>query len=180
MGTPSHQQLGSGVGSCLKSFEREVISKTTIMSIDPEEVRRICDIYDWDGKGVLDMYYFMDIFYAMGMNIIKKVCVKYGQTDDTGKKFCTFDEVVSLVEKAAKEPENSGNYHDFVELCKLYDKNENGTVMLAELETFLSLLGDEIPKEDCTKLLEELADKEDEDGFFPYTPFLNKLCGKGK
>jgi len=150
------------------------------MSIDADEVRRICDIYDWDGKGVLDMYYFMDIFYAMGMNIIKKVCVKYGQTDDTGKKFCTFDEVVSLVEKAAKEPENSGNYHDFVELCKLYDKNENGTMMLAELETFLSLLGDEIPKEDCTKLLEELADKEDEDGFFPYTPFLNKLCGKGK
>merc|ERR1712156_556463 len=124
------------------------------------------------------MYYFMDIFYAMGMNIIKKVCVKYGQTDDTGKKFCTFDEVVSLVEKAAKEPENSGNYHDFVELCKLYDKNKNGTMMLAELETFLSLLGDEIPKEDCTKLLESLAGAEDEDGFFPYTPFLDKLCGK--
>ena len=45
---------------------------------------------------------------------------------------------------------------------------------------FLNMIGDEIPKEDCTKLLEELADKEDEDGFFPYTPFLNKLCGKGK
>ena len=38
--------------------------------------------------------------------------------------------------------------------------------------------GDEIPKDDCAKLLEELAGAEDEDGFFPYTPFLNKLCGK--
>jgi hypothetical protein len=37
---------------------------------------------------------------------------------------------------------------------------------------FISETGDEIPKEDCTKLLETLADPEDEDGFFPYTPFL--------
>ena len=62
-----------------------------------DEVKRICDIYDWDGKGVLDMYYFMDIFYALGLNIIKKVCVKFGQTDDYGKKFVKFDEVMSIL-----------------------------------------------------------------------------------
>ena len=144
------------------------------------------------------MYYFMDIFYALGMNIIKKVTVKYGQTDDFGKKFCTYDEVVKLMGEAVKEPDSTGNYHDYVELCKLYDKNENGTIMLAELENILSNLGrpfftiaknldfdfkcstigDEIPKEDTMKMLEELAPKEDEDGFIPYAPFLDKLCGK--
>merc|ERR1712025_258540 len=175
MGTPSHQQLGLGVGIAVsKSFERN----PTKMSLDVEEVKRICDIYDWHGKGVLDMYYFMDIFYAMGMNLTKKVCVKYGQTDDVDKKFLPFDEVVALAKKVVAEPEHTGNYHDFVELCKLYDKNENGTMMLAELETFLTLMGDEIPKDDCAKLLESLAGAEDEDGFFPYTPFLDKLCGK--
>ena len=88
------------------------------------------------------MYYFMDMFYALGMNITKKVCVKYGQMDDVEKKYCKFDEVIALMEKAVKEPEGSGNYHDYIELCRLYDKNENGTIMLAELETFLSLLGE--------------------------------------
>ena len=87
------------------------------------------------------MYYFMDIFYALGLNIIKKVCVKYGQTDDYEKKYCKFDEVVALMQKAIKEPENQGTYDDHFELCKLYDKNENGTMMLAELETFLTLMG---------------------------------------
>ena len=87
------------------------------------------------------MYYFMDMCYALGMNITKKVCVKYGQTDDVEKKYCKFDEVIALMEQAVKEPENQGNYPDFVELCLLYDKNENGTMMLAELETFLSLMG---------------------------------------
>merc|ERR1739849_42063 len=140
------------------------------MSVNADEIKRICDIYDWHGKGELDMYYFMDIFYALGMNLMKKVCVKYGQTDDVEKKFCKFDEVVALIQQAVKEPEHTGNYHDYVELCKLYDKNENGTMMLAELENFLTNLGDEIPKEDTVKLLEELADKEDEDGFIPYVP----------
>jgi len=60
----------------------------------------------------------------------------------------------------------------------LYDKNENGTMMLAELDTFLNLLGDEIPKEDVAKLLDELCDKEDDEGFIPYVPFIDRLCGK--
>jgi len=148
------------------------------MSVDAESIKKICAIYDWDGKGELDMFYFGDIFYALGMNIIKKVCVKFGQTDDTGKKSCKFDEVVKLVQEAVKEPEHTGNYHDYIELCKLYDKNENGTMMLAELENLLVMYGDEIPKEDCQKMLEELAPKEDEEGFIPYVAFLDKLCGK--
>merc|ERR1712111_208124 len=154
------------VAVCLRVFLKRSNKNQPNMSVDADEIRRICDIYDWHGKGELDMYYFMDIFYVLGMNLTKKTTVKYGQTDDVEKKFCKFDEVVSLVQQAVKEPEHTGNYHDYIELCKLYDKNENGTMMLAELETFLSLMGDEIPKDDCAKLLEALADPEDEDGFF--------------
>ena len=42
----------------------------------------------------------------------------------------------------------------------------------------ISFVADEIPKEDTIALLAELADPEDEDGFFPYTPFVDRLCGK--
>merc|ERR1712079_713969 len=111
-----------------ESLLKKVKLNPTKMSIDADEVKRICDIYDWHGKGVLDMY------YVMGMNLTKKACVKWGQTDDVEKKFLPFDEVVELAKKVVAEPEHTGNYHDFVELCKLYDKNENGTMMLAELE----------------------------------------------
>ena len=57
------------------------------------------------------------------------------------KKFAKFDEVIKLIGEALKEPEHTGTYHDYIELCKLYDKNENGTIMLAELEMFLSSMG---------------------------------------
>merc|ERR1711884_1019499 len=140
-------KLDSGVGllSLLKSRIFKTPQKPN-MSINADEVKKICAIYDWDAKGEIDMYYFMDIFYALGMNIIKKTTVKFGQ----------YDEVVKLMQEAVKEPDSTGNYHDYVELCKLYDKNENGTILLAELENILSNLGDMIPKEDCQKMLEEL------------------------
>lgn len=145
---------------------------------DADAIKAICDIYDWDGKGELDLFFLGDVMYALGMNTTKKCCVGLGQVDEEGKKFAKFDEIVTKVQTAAKTPETSGNYHDFVELLKLYDKNSNGTMMFAELENLLANLGDEIPKEDVQKLLEELCDTEDEDGFFPYTPFIDRLTGK--
>merc|ERR1712240_776335 len=127
---------------------------TSDKMVDAEAVKKICDIYDWDGKGELDLYFLGDVMYALGMNTTKKVCVGLGQVDEEGKKFAKVDE-------AKNAPNSSGNYHDYVELLKLYDKNSNGTMMLAELENILANLGDEIPKEDVQKLLAELCDPED-------------------
>ncbi len=109
--------------------------------VDADAAKKIMSIYDWNAKGELDMYYFMDIIYALGHNITKKSCVKFGQQEYEEKKYVKFDEVVGLMNQAIKEPDNSGNYHDYIELCKLYDKNENGTMMLAELNTVLNLMG---------------------------------------
>ena len=146
--------------------------------VDAEQVMKVCDIYDWDGKGELDMFFLGDIMYAMGFNTTKKVCVGLGQTDEEGKKFCKFDEVLKKCEEAVKTPDSQGVYADYLELLKLYDKNCNGTMMLAELDNILCNLGDEIPKDDVQKLFAELCEPEDEDGMFPYMSFVDRLCGK--
>merc|ERR1711862_201927 len=175
MGTPSRQLLR--VGSCL--FESLFETSQTNQQCLSMLLKSRGSVTSMIGMARVSLTCTTSwISSTPSANLTKKTTVKYGQTDDFEKKFCKFDEVVSLVQQAVKEPEHTGNYHDYIELCKLYDKNENGTMMLAELETFLSLMGDEIPKDDCAKLLEALADPEDEDGFFPYTPFINKLCGK--
>jgi len=146
--------------------------------LNAEECKKICDIYDWDGKGELDLFFLGDIMYAMGFNTTKKVCVGLGQTDEEGKKFAKFDEVVEKCKTAINTPDSQGVLQDYVDLLKLYDKNSNGTMMLAELDNILCNLGDEVPKEDVQKLFAELCDPEDEDGCFPYMPFLNRLTGK--
>merc|ERR1712080_195086 len=112
------------------------------------------------GKGELDLFYLGDIMYAMGFNTTKKVCVGLGQTDEEGKKFAKFDVVVAMCEAAVKTPHSQGTYADYVELLKLYDKNSNGTMMLAELDNILCNLGDEIPKVDVQKMFAEICDPE--------------------
>ena len=143
---------------------------------DAAAIIKVCDIYDWDGKGEIDLFFLGDVMYALGMNTTKKVCVGLGQTDEEGKKFAKFDDVVEKVNAAKDTP--SGTYTDYVELLKLHDKNCNGTMMLAELENILANLGDEIPKDDVKNLIAEMCDPEDEDGFFPYMPFVDRLTGK--
>merc|ERR1712038_1334700 len=170
--------MGLRLNLLLSRRQREANSAATVKMVDEATILKICDIYDWDGKGELDMFFLGDVIYACGLNTTKKVCVGLGMTDEEGKKFAKFDDVVAKVQEAKNTPNSSGNYHDFVELLKLYDKNSNGTMMLAELENLLANMGDEIPKEDVQKLLGELCDPEDEDGFFPYTPFVDRLTGK--
>merc|ERR1711936_1492662 len=106
--------------SSLQLLSRE--AKTLFKMVDAEKVKYICDIYDWDGKGEIDLFFLGDVMYALG------------QTDEEGKKFAKFDDVVQKVQATADTPNSSGAYADYVELLKLYDKNNNGTMMLAELE----------------------------------------------
>merc|ERR1740124_866004 len=44
------------------------------------------------------MFFLGDVMYALGMNTTKKVCVGLGQTDEEGKKFAKFDDIVELGE----------------------------------------------------------------------------------
>merc|ERR1711881_496284 len=77
-------------------------TEPSLIMVDAEACKKICDIYDWDGKGELDLFYLGDIMYAMGFNTTKKVCVGLGQTDEEGKKFAKFDDVVAMCETAVK------------------------------------------------------------------------------
>merc|ERR1711972_821181 len=112
--------MGSHFGSSSSPVKRGKLNSDKM--VDAEAVKKICDIYDWDGKGELDLYFLGDVMYALGMNTTKKVCVGLGQVDEEGKKFAKFDDIVSKVNEAKNTPNSSGNYHDYIELLKLYEK----------------------------------------------------------
>merc|ERR1712038_1091684 len=162
---PRHPQSLRLCPSSLPLLSRE--AKHIFKMVDEAKVKYICDIYDWDGKGEIELFFLGDVMYALGLNITKKACVAQGQTDEEGKKFAKCDDVVEKCKAAVATP-----------LLKLYDKNSNGTMMLAELDNILCNLGDEVPKDDVQKLFAELCDPEDEDGLFPYMSFLDRLTGK--
>merc|ERR1719495_2613640 len=51
----------------------------------------------------------------MGFNTTKKVCVGLGQTDEEGKKFAKFDDVVAMCETAVKK---FAKFDDVVAMCE--------------------------------------------------------------
>merc|ERR1712173_226105 len=67
-------------------------------------------------------------------------------------------------------------FEAFIECLKLYDKLENGTMMLGELEHILLSLGEKLEREEVDILIKECYDPEDDDGFIPYEPFLRRVC----
>ena len=66
---------------CRVQTDREDIVQSVTVSfvkmVDEAKVKYICDIYDWDGKGEIDLFFLGDVMYALGLNITKKVSVVY-------------------------------------------------------------------------------------------------------
>merc|ERR1712110_410662 len=64
--------MGRSLKTSLQSITRKL---TTVKMVDEAKVKYICDIYDWDGKGEIDLFFLGDVMYALGLNITKKACV---------------------------------------------------------------------------------------------------------
>jgi len=77
--------------------------------------------------------------------------------------------------KAAKESKDQGGFHDFVEILKLYDKNNDDTMLGHELFKMLTNLGEKLTKEEAKSLMKELCEPEDDDGYMAFKPFLERL-----
>lgn len=81
---------------------------------------------------------------------------KMGGTKKRGEKLLSLEEFLPIYGQVKKEKEQ-GCYEDFLECLKLYDKNENGHMLLAELNHALLALGKLLQtKNNCISLLDDV------------------------
>ena len=123
-----------------------------------ERARFAFDIYDFEGKARMDLFYLGDCLRGLNLNPTLKMIEKLGGTKKKGEKFLKLEEVeinsfqmseliafpwlqFYPVYKEVKNSKDTGSFEDFIECLKLYDKLENGTMMLGELEHILLSLG---------------------------------------
>merc|ERR550525_1455969 len=57
--------------------------------------------------------------------------------------------------KACKDSKDQGGFHDFVEILKLYDKNDDNTMLAHELFKMLTNLGEKLTKEEAKSLMKD-------------------------
>lgn len=84
-----------------------------------------------------------------------------------GEKKLKVEEFLPIFSQVKKEKEQ-GTFEDFLECLKLYDKEENGKMLAAELAHTLLTLGEKLSDPETEEVLADCMDKEDDDGFIPY------------
>merc|ERR1711981_1486830 len=133
------------------------------------------DVYDFKGDGNVDAFYAGDLIRACNLNPTLKTINEIGGRSEKGKKMLSKADVFPMY-KACKDSKDRGGFHDFVEILKLYDKNEDNTILSHQLYLLLTNLGEKLNKEEAKSLMKEPCEPDDDDGFTPFIPFLEKMC----
>lgn len=141
---------------------------------DVERAKFAFSIYDFEGKGTMDAFYVGDCLRALNLNPTLAVIEKVGGKTKKKEKMLKIDDFLPVFAQVKKD-KDAGSFEDFMEVLKLYDKSENGTMLFAELEHILLSLGERLEKSELEPVLKDCCDEEDEDGFIPYEPFLKRV-----
>jgi Ca2+-binding EF-hand superfamily protein len=106
------------------------------------EAKVVFEVFDKKYAGTVDAFYLGDMLRCLGIAATNSACEKKGQTAKTGGKQLSIDEFLAIYNEFAGLPATTwGVYEDFMECLKLYDKDQNGKLILSELSTVLVNMG---------------------------------------
>ncbi|XP_069690095.1 myosin light chain 1 isoform X2 [Periplaneta americana] len=141
---------------------------------DIERANFAFSIYDFEGTGTVDAIYLGDILRGLNLNPTQATVEKMGGTKKKNEKKLKVEEFLPIFGQVKKE-KDVGCYEDFLECLKLYDKAEDGKMLLAELTHTLLSLGERLSDREVDTIVKDCAEPEDEDGFIPYAQFLKNV-----
>jgi len=140
-----------------------------------ERVKFAFSIYDFEGNEKIDGFYLGDCLRALKLNPTMKIIEKLGGQEKKKVKMIALADFLPIYTEVKKDSD-AGGFEDFMEVLKLYDKNEDGTMILVELEHILTSLGERLERTELDPVMALCCPEEDEEGNIPYEPFLKKLC----
>ncbi|KAF5298685.1 hypothetical protein FQR65_LT09665 [Abscondita terminalis] len=134
---------------------------------DVERAEFVFSIYDFEGNGTCDAVNLGDMLRALNQNPTLALIEKLGGTKKKNEKKLKLDEFLPIFSQVKKEKEQ-GTFEDFLECLKLYDKEENGTMMAAELGHILLSLGEKLTEHEIETLFDDCMGEEDDEGQIEY------------
>merc|ERR1712098_938323 len=138
-----------------------------------EAIEFAFDVYDFKGDGNVDAFYAGDLIRACNLNPTLKTIQEIGGATEKGKKMLKKADVFPMY-KACKDSKDQGGFHDFVEILKLYDKNDDNTMLGNELFRLLTNLGAQLRSKCPTPSSDGLSFWDRAPGYLPST-FLEQL-----
>jgi len=137
-----------------------------------EEFREIFNLYDEEGDGLIDGSQMGMVIRALGLGPTNEAIDKAaGKSYKKGEKRIPFEEVVPVYEALQKE-KAVGTQADFVEALRVFDKDECGKCLGAELRHALMSLGERLTKDEVDDIMDG---QEDPEGNINYESFIKKV-----
>jgi len=139
-----------------------------------DKVKEHFEIFDTVGEGKVDAVELGNILRSLDLRVTNVMVEKAGGTKKKGEKFLTVEEVLPIFSQMKKD-KDMGTAADFLEGLKVYDKNENGTMMAAELSHVLLSLGEVLTDREVDDIMACCGGPQDDEGFMKYEVFVKNL-----
>jgi Ca2+-binding EF-hand superfamily protein len=137
-----------------------------------KEAKEVFNLYDDDCEQKIDGADIGSCARALGLKPTNaQVAKAAGAEYKRGDKKITLEEFLPIYEALTKEKEQ-GTFADFMEGLRVFDKDETGKILAAELRHILLALGERLTKDDVDEIMQGVEDGE---GMVNYQAFIKKV-----
>jgi myosin light chain 6 len=137
------------------------------------EKQEVFNLFDDIGDGKIDGTQIGTVARALGLKPTQAQVTKAAGAEykRTGEKRLSMEEFLPIYEQLQKEKE-VGTFADFMEGLRVFDKDESGKILVAELRHALLALGERLTVEEADEIV---AGIEDAEGMVSYESFIKKV-----
>jgi len=129
---------------------------------DRELLEESFSLYDTIGDHKIDITILGEVLRGLGLNPTEGDVQKIiRELDSAGSKRITYEEFLPIFESLSSRGEGRGKKTkvDFLECFRVFDREQNGTISIGELQHVMTTLGEGLSSDEVNALTQGMEDK---------------------